>query len=99
MLSGRTLRRMERDFLLSAPPGQINGGIHLHDFSLLCRGETLAHTKPLTRTTCHLSTMEDPYFTLCKAWLVLNSVNFPRKLSVLNSNGLHRPNLNEALEM
>ena len=66
MLSGRTLRRMERDFLLSAPPGEISGGIHLHDFSMLCRGETLAHTKPLTRNTCHFSTMDDPYFTLCK---------------------------------
>ena len=66
MLSGRTLRRMERDFLLSSPPGQISGGIPLHDFSMLRRGETLAHTKPLTRTTCHLSTMEDPYFILRK---------------------------------
>ena len=63
MLSGRTLRRMEGDFPVSS---SMDGGIPLRAFSMLCRGERLAHTKPLTRTTCHLTTMDDPYFTLCK---------------------------------
>ena len=65
VLSGRTLRRMEKEFLEREPNKQSTGGFHLHDFSMLCRGEKLPHTKPLTQTQCRLSTMSDPYFILC----------------------------------
>ena len=65
ILSGRELRRMEKEFLDKEPTRQKLGGFHLHDFSMLCRGESLAQTKPLQQNECRHSLMGDPYFTLC----------------------------------
>ena len=64
ILSGRTLRRMEKEFLEKEPPGKIKAGFHLHDFSMLCRGEILPHTKPMEETKCRLSSLDDPYFMI-----------------------------------
>ena len=55
LTTGRVLRRMESG----------RSDIPSLQFSLLCRGETLPHTKTLSGLQqCRVSTEEDPYFLL-----------------------------------
>ena len=68
--SSRLLRRRERE-----------GRENLNDvlmFSLLCTGQTLPHTKPLSEEKCRLSALEDPYFLLGEYLLTYQRI-FPIK--------------------